>query len=101
MEATYEPGGRPDPSAGQEPLEAILVYPLPPNAHATTRAVVSSPDGQAWRVSEGTDSPAIQQVEGPVETLGYVAAAGTAAGARSRHRRPPTESNSNSTLGSC
>ena len=73
LQATYEPGGDPIPDL-REPLEVILVYPLTADAHTMSRSVASSPDGQAWTVSEGTDSPAIQQTEGPVETLGYVAA---------------------------
>ena len=75
VEATYEPSGRPI-DAPAKPLETIVVYPLPPNVHATTHAVVASSDGSAWGVSEGVDTPGNQQVEGPVETLGFIAAAG-------------------------
>jgi hypothetical protein len=75
VEATYEPSGRPI-DAPAKPLETIVVYPLPPNVHATTHVVVASADGSAWEVSEGTDTPGNQQVEGPVETLGHIAAAG-------------------------
>ena len=75
VEATYEPSGRPI-EAPAKPIEAIVVYPLPPNVHATTHAVIASPDGSSWQVSEGTDTPGNQQVEGPVETLGFIAAAG-------------------------
>jgi hypothetical protein len=73
--ATYEPSGDRVRSI-RTPLEVILLYPLTPNAHATSHAVVSSPDGRTWTTSQGSDSPAIQQTEGPVDTLGYVAAAG-------------------------
>ena len=75
VEATYEPSGR-TIDAPAKPLEAIVVYPVPPNVHATTHVVVASADGSAWGVSEGTDTPGNQQVEGPVETLGFIAAAG-------------------------
>jgi hypothetical protein len=73
--ATYEPGGDRARTI-RSPLEVILIYPLTPNAHATSHTVVSSRDGRTWRSSDGSDSPAIQQTEGPVDTLGYVAAAG-------------------------
>jgi hypothetical protein len=93
VEATYEPSGDPVRSV-RTTLEVILIYPLTPNAHATSHTVVSSRDGRTWTTSQGSDSPAIQQTEGPVDTLGYVAAAGdltptssvpapTAAGGRS------------------
>jgi hypothetical protein len=75
VQATYEPGGEPVRTIAS-PIEVILVYPLTPNAHATSHAVVSSGDGRTWITSEGSDSPAIQQAEGPVDTLGYVAVAG-------------------------
>jgi hypothetical protein len=75
VEATYEPSGRPVETVAK-PLETIVVYPLPPNLHATTHTVIASADGSSWKVSEGTDSTGNQQVEGPVTTLGYVAAAG-------------------------
>jgi len=75
VEATYEPSGR-TIDAPAKPIETIVVYPLPPNVHATTHAVIASADGSAWAASEGTDTPGNQQVEGPVETMGFVAAAG-------------------------
>ena len=73
--ATYEPSGDRVAKA-ESPIELILVYPLTPNAHVTSHSVVSSPDGTAWATSKGTDSPGIQQAEGPVPTLGYAAVAG-------------------------
>jgi hypothetical protein len=75
VEATYEPSGDRVRTV-RATLEVILIYPLTPNAHATSHAVVSSRDGRTWTTSQGSDSPAIQQTEGPVDTLGYVAAAG-------------------------
>jgi hypothetical protein len=71
--ATYEPGGDRVRTA-RSPLEVILVYPLTPNAHATSHTVVSSDDGRTWTPSDGSDSAAVQQTEGPVDTMGYVAA---------------------------
>jgi hypothetical protein len=75
VEATYEPSGD-RVRTTRATLEVILIYPLTPNAHATSHAVVSSPNGRSWTTSQGSDSPTIQQTEGPVDTLGYVAAAG-------------------------
>ena len=75
VRATYEPGGDPVTSVDKS-IETILVYPLPPNAHATTHSVIASGDGDSWSVSKGTDSPGNQQAEGPVGSLGYVAVGG-------------------------
>jgi hypothetical protein len=75
VRATYEPGGREIRSV-MKPIETILVYPLPPNVHATTHSVISSPDGSQWEVAQGTDSSGNQQVEGPVPTFGYVSVGG-------------------------
>jgi hypothetical protein len=75
VEATYEPSGDRVRTI-RATLEVILIYPLTPNAHATSHAVVSSRDGRTWMTSKGSDSPTIQQAEGPVDTLGYLAAAG-------------------------
>jgi hypothetical protein len=75
VEASYEPGGDRISDRLPVPIEVILVYPLPPDVHTTARSVAFSPDGRNWTVAEGTDAPAIQQAEGPVNTLGYVVAA--------------------------
>lgn len=95
LDATYEPGGDPVPEQLDEPLEVILVYPLTPNAHTTTRSVAFSPDGQSWTTSEGTDSPAIQQTEGPVDILGFVVAAADQAPVEV----PAADAGSSTTLG--
>ena len=93
---SYEPSGDPILEHLEEPLEVILVYPLTPDAHTTSRSVVFSPDGQTWTVSDGTDSPAIQQTEGPVDTLGFVAAA---ASQTPIEFPPATDEGSGTTLG--
>jgi hypothetical protein len=95
--ATYEPGGD-RVRAARSPLEVILVYPLTPNAHATSHTVVSSDDGRTWTPSDGSDSPAVQQTEGPVETVGYVAAAGDLTPATNAPAQAPT-GGGNGTLG--
>jgi hypothetical protein len=95
LRATYEPSG--DPIATiDKPLEVILVYPLPPNVHATSHTVIFSRDGSTWEISDGTESTAIQQTEGPVRTLGYVA---VAADVSASSPSPPASSGGNSTLG--
>jgi hypothetical protein len=93
--ATYEPSGDRVAKA-ESPIELIFVYPLTPNAHATSHSVVSSPNGTAWATSKGTDSTGIQQAEGPVPTLGYAAVAGEVTAVASPI--PPT-GGGNSTLG--
>jgi hypothetical protein len=75
VRATYEPSGRAIRSVN-EPIETIMVYPLPPDVHATSHSVIASADGSSWSVAEGTDSPGNQQTEGPIRTLGYVAVGG-------------------------
>jgi hypothetical protein len=97
LEATYEPSGRPVGSI-EQPLEVILVYPLPPDVHAATHTLVSSPAGTTWTASDGTDSPGIQQTEGPVDALGYVAAAGDVSSGPSSPAPSPGTSG-NTTLG--
>jgi hypothetical protein len=98
VRATYEPSGREIRSV-DKPVETILVYPLPPNVHATSHAVISSPDGSRWEVSQGTDSPGNQQAEGPVRTFGFVAVGGDLqAGAASPSTSVTTDSG-RSTLG--
>lgn len=96
VQATYEPGGARVRTIAS-PLEVILVYPLTPNAHATSHAVVSSEDGRTWTTSRGSDSPAIQQTEGPVDMLGYVAAAGDLT--PTSNGPTPTAAGDNTTLG--
>jgi hypothetical protein len=96
VQATYEPGGA-EVRTIRPPLEVILIYPLTPNAHATSHTVVASEDGRVWTVSKGSDSPAIQQTEGPADTLGYVAAAGDLTPVSSGPA--PAAGGGNSTLG--
>ena len=95
LKATYEPGGDPIDTI-DKPLETILVYPLPPNVHTTSHVLIFSSDGKTWERSDGTDSTAIQQAEGPVRTLGYVAVAADVSATSSPS---PAASGGNSTLG--
>jgi hypothetical protein len=94
LTATYDPSGDPIDTM-DKPLETILVYPLPPNVHTSSHTLIFSADGKTWERSEGTDSTAIQQVEGPVRTLGYVAAAADVSATSS----PSPAGGGNSTLG--
>jgi hypothetical protein len=94
LTATYDPSGDPIDTIAK-PLETILVYPLPPNVHTTSHVLIFSSDGKTWERAEGTDSTAVQQVEGPIRTLGYVA---VAADVSATSPSPPA-SGGNSTLG--
>jgi hypothetical protein len=96
LRATYEPSGD-QIDTFHKPLEVILVYPIPPNVHSTKHTLISSPDGTTWEPSDGTDSLAIQQVEGPVPTLGFMAAAADVSATSSPSAAPTA--NGNSTLG--
>lgn len=69
--ATYLPSKTPVRSL-RGPLDVVLVYPVTVTLHATRHDLLASPDGQRWSVAKSTDSPAIQQVEAPVDGLGYV-----------------------------
>jgi hypothetical protein len=74
LRATYQPSGS---EAGVAlPLDAILLYPVTPNLHASVHKLYTSPDGKTWTAQEGSDSLAQQQAEGPMPTLGYVVVAG-------------------------
>jgi hypothetical protein len=94
LKATYDPSGDPIDTIAK-PLETILVYPLPPNVHTSSHVLIFSSDGKTWERSEGTDSTAVQQVEGPVRTLGYVAVAADVSATSS----PTPPAGGNSTLG--
>jgi hypothetical protein len=95
VRATYEPSGD-QIDTFDKPLEVILVYPIPPNVHSTSHTLISSPDGTAWVPSDGTDSLAIQQVEGPVPTLGFMT---TAADVSATSSPSPAPGGANSTVG--
>jgi hypothetical protein len=75
-EATYQPSG--DRAKLVLPLDAVLIYPVTPNLHASVHQIYTSADGQTWTAQEGSDSLAQQQAEGPVPELGYVVVAGGA-----------------------
>ena len=74
LQATYQPSG--DRVDLKLPLDAILLYPVTPNLHASVHKLYTSPDGKTWTAQEGSDSLAQQQAEGPMPALGYVMVAG-------------------------
>jgi hypothetical protein len=74
LQATYQPSG--DRVELKLPLDAILLYPVTPNLHASVHKLYTSPDGKTWTAQEGSDSLAQQQAEGPMPALGYVMVAG-------------------------
>ena len=76
VSATYVPSGEPVESLAG-PIDAFVVYPVTPNLTSANHRLATSPDGQAWTLQEGTDSHALQQVEGPVPDLGYLEVVGT------------------------
>jgi hypothetical protein len=78
LEAVYRPSGDPAPLAID--TRVVLTYPLLSNDHGG-HAVVLSTDGERWRATDTNDLPSIQQADGPIDALGYVAVAGTPAAA--------------------
>lgn len=50
----------------------VLVYPFISTDH-WQHAVIVSPDGESWTSVETNDFRGIQQADGPIDTLGYVA----------------------------
>jgi hypothetical protein len=74
LQATYQPSG--DRVELKLPLDAILLYPVTPNLHASVHKLYASPDAKTWTAQEGSDSLAQQQAEGPMPELGYVMVAG-------------------------
>ena len=76
LQATFQPSG--DRVDLKLPLDAILLYPVTPDLHASVHKLYTSPNGKTWTAQEGSDSLAQQQAEGPVPALGYVMVAGEA-----------------------
>jgi hypothetical protein len=77
LKAAYRPSGDParlTPDAG-DGVRVVLVYPFEPNVHAGHEVIVST-DGMAWTAVDTNDLPSIQQADGPIPSLGYVAVAG-------------------------
>jgi hypothetical protein len=80
LEAAYRPSG--DPAALEIDTRVVLTYPLLSNDHGG-HAVVLSTDGERWTAVDTNDLPSIQQADGPIDALGYIAVAGTPAAAAS------------------
>jgi hypothetical protein len=74
LRANYVPSGEPAPL--EIDARVVLVYPFFPTDHGE-HAVIASADGETWSAVETNDFRSIQQADGPIETLGYVAVAQT------------------------
>jgi hypothetical protein len=74
LRADYVPSGERAALAGD--ARVVLVYPFLSTDHFG-HSVISSPDGVDWTAVETNDFRSIQQADGPIETLGYVAVAQT------------------------
>jgi hypothetical protein len=70
LRAFYVPSG--ERAALEIDARVVLVYPFIPTDHGE-HAVVASPDGETWTAVETNDFRSIQQADGAIETLGYVA----------------------------
>lgn len=75
MRGTYIPSGDAAPfqSVG---ARVVLVYPFISTDH-WQHAVIVSADGESWTAVETNDFRTIQQADGPIDTLDYVAVAQT------------------------
>jgi hypothetical protein len=76
VRAVYVPSGDPVATV-TNPMDAILVYPVTTDLSSSNHQLATSTDGRTWSVQDGTDSHALQQAEGPLPDLGYVAVVGT------------------------
>lgn len=74
LRANYVPSD--DPASLAAEARVVLVYPFVATDHSE-HAVLVSADGVTWSAVETNDFRSIQQADGPIETLGYVAAAQT------------------------
>jgi hypothetical protein len=74
LRAVYVPSG--ERAALASDARVVLVYPFIATDHSG-HSVISSPDGIEWTAVETNDFRSIQQADGPIETLGYVAVAQT------------------------
>jgi hypothetical protein len=76
----YRLGARYGQSGDRAPLaidaRVVLVYPLLSGDHGG-HEVLTSTDGTAWEPVDTNDLPSIQQADGPIGTLDYVAVAST------------------------
>jgi hypothetical protein len=71
LRGNYVSSGDPPPLQS-EGVRVVLVYPFISTDH-WQHAVIVSPDGESWTSVETNDFRGIQQADGPIETLGYVA----------------------------
>jgi hypothetical protein len=86
----YRLSGNYVPSGDAAPFQSVgarvvLVYPFISTDH-WQHAVIVSADGESWTAVETNDFRAIQQADGPIDALGYVAVAQTG----TRASTPPT-----------
>jgi hypothetical protein len=72
LDAAYLPSTDPAPLSADAGARAVLIYPLTFGDHGTHSVLVSD-RGRMWHDVESTDFIGIQQVDGPIETLAYVA----------------------------
>lgn len=71
LRGNYVPSG--DPASLQSvSARVVLVYPFISTDH-WQHAVIVSADGESWTAVETNDFRTIQQADGPIDTLGYVA----------------------------
>jgi hypothetical protein len=90
LEAAYLPSEDPAPLTPGAEARVVLIYPLTFGDHGT-HGVLVSPSGRTWEAVESTDFTGIQQTDGPIDGLGYVAVASTAVSATDAPTVGPTE----------
>lgn len=72
LDATYLPSDEPAELAAE--ARVVLTYPFSTGPHPG-HTIVHSSDGASWTATDTNDLPSIQQADGPIEALGYVAVA--------------------------
>jgi hypothetical protein len=95
LEATYRPSG--DPAALDQDSRVVLVYPLVANDHGGHEVLLSL-DGASWTASETNDLPSIQQVDAPIDALGYVVVSASSVTPTATPGAPAGEGGSNAAV---
>jgi hypothetical protein len=89
LEASYLPSREPARLSADGEARVVLIYPLTTGDHGAHGVLVSR-NGERWNAVDSTDFTGIQQTDGPIDGLGYVAVASSPAPATSSPTATPS-----------